>query len=98
MATGTTFPAEKDLPIHSTTTTQGEVHAPLLSQYDPYHHTTFTVQHPFTRKPLEAGQEVDPSFLLYGISTPKWKLNYQDFCPDIELIEANTVRCTQCFQ
>lgn len=86
---------------HDGSTTSGPLsdsQAPLLSQYDPYHQTTFPVHHPFTKKPLELGDEVDISFLLYGTSAPNWKLNYQDFCPDLVRLDTNSIRCQQCFQ
>ena len=74
-----------------------ESSVPLLSQYDPYHDTTFFLHHPLSKKPLSA-DEVNSYALLYGASVPSWKLNYQDFCPRVAGLEAGIPTCHQTFQ
>ena len=70
---------------------------PLLTQYDPYHETTFFVHHPLAKKPLSA-DEVSNDVLIYGSSAPSWKLNYQDFCPQVSGLESGVATCTETYQ
>ena len=70
---------------------------PLLTQYDPYHETTFYVHHPLAKKPLSV-DEVNSEVLLYGSSATSWKLNYQDFCPQVSGLESGVPACTETYQ
>ena len=71
---------------------------PLLSQYDPYHNTTYYVQHPFSEppslQPLGGGTNLNACSEAYEPPPPVWdatksmglwqpKLDYQDFSAEI---------------
>ena len=96
-AMGDFTPASTSTNETVTTSSTADSTVPLLTQYDPYHDTTFYVHHPLAKKPLSA-DEVNNDVLLYGSSAPSWKLNYQDFSPQVSGLESGVPTCTETYQ
>ena len=85
---------------------------PVLSQYDPYHKTTYYMQHPFSEpammQPLRPGLDTQTSD-TYEMPPPLWdaacslgllqpKLDYQDFAAEIQGLSNGNPHSTDTIQ
>ena len=63
-------------------------------QYDPYHHTTYSVLHPLGNNSSDWSTNAQ-KYLTHSTGTSNWRLSYQDFAPTLKWLDTAEVFHTQ---